>query len=81
MARSDRALLAFLIGAAAGLSVGFLFAPAKGKKTRKRLSDKASELKDELKESIDTDRLRELANSAKSGVEKYGQKFTKAAKE
>jgi len=76
MNRSEKTLFAFVIGAAAGLAAGFLFAPEKGKNTRKKLSDKATELKDELKENIDADKLRSLANSAISGVEKYGKKFS-----
>jgi len=77
---SEKTLFAFVLGAAAGLATGFLFAPAQGKNTRQKLSDKASQLKDELTENIDSDKLRELANSALSGVEKYGQKFTEVVK-
>lgn len=76
MNKSEKTLFAFVIGAAAGLAAGFLFAPEKGKNTRKKLSDKATELKDELKENIDADKLRSLANSAISGVEKYSKKFS-----
>ena len=80
MNRSEKTLLAFVLGAAAGVAAGFLFAPAKGKSTREKLSNKASELKDELKENIDKDKLREIANSAISGVEKYSQKFSEVIK-
>ena len=77
---SEKTLFAFVLGAAAGLAAGFLFAPAKGKNTRKKLSNRASELKDEFTENIDSDKLRELANSALSGVEKYSQKFSEVIK-
>jgi gas vesicle protein len=80
MNRSEKTLFAFVMGAAAGLTAGFLFAPAKGENTRKKLSSKATELKDEFKENLDTDKLRELANSAISGVEKYSQKFSEVIK-
>ena len=80
MNRSEKTLFSFVLGAAAGLAAGFLFAPDKGKSTREKLSSKASELKDELKENIDREKLREIANSAITGVEKYGQKFSEAIK-
>jgi gas vesicle protein len=36
-------LLAFLVGAAAGAAVALLYAPAAGRETRERLSEKARE--------------------------------------
>jgi gas vesicle protein len=36
-------LLAFLVGAAAGAAVALLYAPASGRETRERLSEKARE--------------------------------------
>jgi gas vesicle protein len=78
MNRSEKTFLAFLVGAAAGVTAGFLFAPAKGEMTRKKLTDKANEFTDELKESIDREKLKGLANSALAEVEKYGQKLTGA---
>lgn len=80
MNRSEKTLFSFVLGAAAGLAAGFLFAPDKGKSTREKLSSKASELKDEFKENIDREKLREIANSAITGVEKYGHKFSEAIK-
>lgn len=76
MNRSEKTLLALVIGAAAGLAAGLLFAPDKGKKTRRKISAKANELKDELKESIDSRKIKKMANEALSEVEKYGQKFS-----
>ncbi|GJM27875.1 MAG: hypothetical protein DHS20C17_05100 [Cyclobacteriaceae bacterium] len=80
MNRSEKTLLAFLVGAAAGITAGFLFAPAKGEKTRRKLSVKANEITDELKENIDRKKLKGLASSALTEVEKYGQKLTDALK-
>ena len=80
MNRSEKTLLAFVLGAAAGLTAGFLFAPAKGEKTRRKLSDKADEFKEELKENLDADKIRGFANSALSEVEKYGQKLSEVVK-
>jgi len=45
MNRSEKTLFAFILGAAAGLAAGFLYAPEKGKNTRKKLSNKATKLK------------------------------------
>lgn len=76
MNRSEKTLLAFIAGAAAGLAAGILFAPEKGKKTRRKLSAKANELKEELKENIDSEKIKKMANDALTEVEKYGQKIT-----
>ena len=80
MNRSEKTLLAFLVGAAVGGMAGLLFAPAKGKKTRKKLAQKATELKDELSENLDSDKIKSLANTALTEVEKYGKKLTKTMK-
>ncbi len=45
-------LLGFLIGAVAGVAVGFLYAPKPGKETRAMLREKASELKEKAGEVI-----------------------------
>lgn len=76
MTKSEKTLVAFVVGAAAGLAAGFLFAPDKGEKTRRKISRKAGELKDELKENIDSQKIKKLANSALNEVEKYSQKFS-----
>jgi gas vesicle protein len=76
MNHSEKTFFAFLIGVAAGVTAGFLFAPAKGEKTRRKLTSKANEFTGELKENIDREKLKGLANSAFSEVEKYGQKLT-----
>jgi len=75
MNRSEKTFLAFLIGAAAGVTAGFLFAPDKGEKTRRKLSRKANQVKEELKDNIDSDKIKKFANSAINEVEKYGQKI------
>lgn len=81
MNRSDKTLLALIIGAATGLVAGLLFAPDKGKKTRKKISVKANELRDEIKEGIDSKKIKKMANEALSEVEKYGQKFSDLIKD
>lgn len=43
------ALFAFITGAAAGLTLGLLFAPDKGEETRRRLRETAGDAADEAK--------------------------------
>ena len=64
-----------LIGAAAGAALGILFAPAKGSKTRKKISRKAADLKDSFKSKVNglvddlTDRYEEITDKAGKLVE------------
>jgi gas vesicle protein len=52
MANNGKILAALLMGAAAGATLGVLFAPDKGSETRKRIADRASELGNGLNDSI-----------------------------
>jgi gas vesicle protein len=45
---NGKLLGALLIGAAIGAALGILFAPAKGDETRRKISDKARDLTDDL---------------------------------
>jgi gas vesicle protein len=45
-------LIGFLLGAIAGVAVGFLYAPKPGKETRAMLKEKAGELKEKAGEVI-----------------------------
>jgi gas vesicle protein len=45
-------LIGFVLGAIAGVAVGFLYAPKAGKETRSLLKEKAGELKDKASEMI-----------------------------
>lgn len=42
--------IGFLVGAAVGLAIGFLFAPRPGKETRQIIKDKAKEVVEKVKE-------------------------------
>jgi gas vesicle protein len=44
---------ALLVAAAVGTTIGLLVAPAKGKDTRKKLTDKADKLKNKFSDLID----------------------------
>jgi gas vesicle protein len=45
-------LIGFILGAIAGVAVGFLYAPKAGKETRAILKEKAGELKERASEMI-----------------------------
>jgi gas vesicle protein len=45
-------LIGFIIGAVAGVAVGFLYAPKAGKETRAILKEKAGQLKERASEMI-----------------------------
>ncbi len=53
-------LLAFIAGAAAGLTLGLLFAPEKGEETRRKLKETAGDA---------VDSIRNRAESAKTEIE------------
>src|SRR5512134_2302182 len=53
MANAIKLVGALLIGAAAGATLGVLFAPDKGSNTRRKIKTKTDELIDQLSEKID----------------------------
>ncbi|MEZ7506496.1 YtxH domain-containing protein [Flavobacterium sp. Arc2] len=52
--KTDKVILGVLGGLAAGAIMGILFAPEKGKKTRKKSKNVGNDYKDELKEKFDS---------------------------
>lgn len=50
---SGKVLLGLVAGLAAGAVIGMLFAPAKGKETRQKISQKGADVLDGLKEKFD----------------------------
>jgi gas vesicle protein len=63
--------MGFLIGAAAGAVLGILFAPDEGKKTRKKISQKSTDISDNLKESFNdfVDGIKKTYSKAKGQAE------------
>ena len=65
--------IGFIIGAIAGVAIGFLYAPKAGKETRALLKEKAEEVKEKAGEV--TEKAREAADEARKRVgEKLGHK-------
>ena len=54
--------IGFLLGAIAGVAIGFLYAPKAGKETRAMLKEKADEVKEKAEEV--TEKAREAATDA-----------------
>lgn len=68
--KTGKVLLALLGGAAAGLAIGILFAPAKGSETREKLMNGLGDLTGNLKEKADDfkSRVSDNVNKVKEKV-------------
>jgi len=65
--------IGFIIGAIAGVAIGFLYAPKAGKETRALLREKAEEVKEKASEV--TEKAKEAAAEARKRVtERLGRK-------
>lgn len=78
MNNSEKTLLAFIAGAAAGAVAGLLLAPEAGDETRNRLSKKAGDLAGDLEQSWETNskKFKDLTDSALAEVEKYSKQIS-----
>ena len=66
----------FIIGAVAGVAIGFLYAPKPGKETRALLQEKAEKAREKASEVAE--KAKEAATKAEKRVEeKLGRKKTK----
>lgn len=54
MSNDQKVIVGFLCGVAAGALAGLLLAPNSGEETRKKISEKANDLKDDLSNQITT---------------------------
>ncbi|MEN8250433.1 MAG: YtxH domain-containing protein [Bacteroidota bacterium] len=72
MSRKSNSLLTFLLGAAAGATLGILFSPDKGANIRGKLSYKLDKYKDVLEELLE-----DLVNSAESPISEAKTKSEK----
>ena len=81
---SSKILTGVLIGAAAGVVLGVLFAPDKGADTRKKISKKGSDLKETLKTKINdlvdgiADQIEIAKNEAEIKLEEGMEKVASA---
>jgi gas vesicle protein len=66
--KSDKIILGVLGGVAVE-TLGVLFAPEKGDKTRKKIMDKSNDYADELKDKLDT-----LLGTINKSMKKFGLK-------
>ena len=71
MSKIANTLLGLAAGSAVGVGLGILFAPDKGKNTRKKIKDSVSNKVDELKEQLEslTKNLREKSLEIKGSLE------------
>lgn len=75
--KNENGLLALLAGAAIGVTLGILFAPDKGSKTREKIKDGLDNLKDDAKSKWDSleeetkERFSETKDNLKDSVENF----------
>ena len=71
MSKIANTLLGLAAGSAVGVGLGILFAPDKGKNTRKKIKDSITDKVDELKEQVEslTKNLRGKASELKGSLE------------
>ena len=85
--KSGKVLLGVLAGVAVGALLGVLFAPDKGWNTRKRISKKAEDITDDLREKFDefldsiSVKVDEVKHDVADFAEKSGKKSPAGKKE
>ncbi len=73
---SQKALLGFIAGVSMGALAGILFAPDKGSKTRKKISDKSGNIADSVKNSFSDfiDSVKDAYGGTKNEAEDAAEK-------
>lgn len=73
---NSKILVGFMAGAAVGALAGILFAPDSGSNTRKKISNKTSDLTDSVKNSFGDfiDSVKQTYSGAKEEVEEFSNK-------
>ena len=82
MSKTANAILGLAVGTAIGAGLGILFAPDKGKNTRKKIKNSLEEKYDELREQIEslTNNVREKSLELKGSLEeKVDNLFSKSS--
>lgn len=84
---TGKTLLGVLAGIAAGATLGILFAPHKGSKTRKKIIDKGDDYAEELKRKFDdfchvlNNKLEMVQDETEDFIVKTKEKYTEIKKE
>ena len=81
--KSGKVLLGVLAGVAVGALLGVLFAPDKGWNTRKRISKKAEDITDDLREKLDefVDSILVKVDEVKHDVADFTEKSSKKSRD
>jgi gas vesicle protein len=81
--KSGKLVLGVLAGLAAGATLGILFAPARGKSTRKKISRKAHQYADDIRDKSNefTDSMSQKYQAVKDGGERIVEKWNDMVKE
>lgn len=82
MKNTEKTLLAFVVGAAAGAIAGLLIAPDTGEHTRQKLSENAETIKKDLEQSWEgnSKKIKDYTDSALSEIEKFGKMLSDAVR-
>lgn len=80
--KTSRIIMSTLLASAAGVGIGMLFAPQKGSKTRKQISEKNYEYSDYLSDTYHefVDSVSQPLESIQNETEKLAKKANKSVK-